>query len=168
MLSPATREANRRMARVSRKLSSIVGVPQIITMRGITGHRYGQFSRVDPLYRLKRIGRHSATGKKKQSKFIRALEYLSGGSQKRSVGIALIEGLWHKEHPYYRAVLPALTSQTAYFPLVTKSKGLYQSHTFSRIINLLLSAPYDADFEATSFKSSKRYAIASRRRCPAE
>lgn len=84
----------------------------------------------------------------KQNTLIRALEYLTGGSQKRSVGIALIEGLWHKKHPYYRAVLPALTNQAVYLLLVTKSKGPHQSQNFLRIMNLLLSAPYDADFEA--------------------
>ncbi len=84
----------------------------------------------------------------KQNTLIRALEYLTGGSQKRSVGIALIEGLWHKKHPYYRAILPALTNQAVYLLLVTKSKGPHQSQNFSRIMNLLLSAPYDAGFEA--------------------
>lgn len=84
----------------------------------------------------------------KQNTLIRALEYLTGGSQKRSVGIALIEGLWYKKHPYYRAILPALTNQAIYLLLVTKSKGPHQSHNFSRIMNLLLSVPYDPDFQA--------------------
>ncbi len=67
----------------------------------------------------------------KQNTLLRALEYLTGGSQKRSVGIALIEGLWYKKHPYYRAILPALTNQAVYLLLVTKSKGPHQSHEFA-------------------------------------
>lgn len=94
------------------------------------------------------VGAYERYRLEKQNTLIRALEYLTGGSQKRSVGIALIEGLWHKEHPYYRAILPALTNQAVYLLLVTKSKGPHQSQNFSRIMNLLLRVPYDPNFEA--------------------
>ena len=53
--------------------------------------------------------------RERQQTLIRALEYLTAGSQKRSVGIALIEGLWYRKHPYYRAIIPALTNQAVYF-----------------------------------------------------
>src|ERR1700722_1898265 len=72
---------------------------------------------------------------------IRALEYLTAGSQKRSVGIALIEGLWYRKHPYYRAIIPALTNQAVYLLLETDSKGRHQLHTWLRIMDLILRVP---------------------------
>ena len=76
--------------------------------------------------------------RERQQTLIRALEYLTGGSQKRSVGIALIEGLWYRKYPYYRAIIPALTNQAVYLLLETGSKGRHQLHTWLRIMDLIL------------------------------
>lgn len=79
---------------------------------------------------------------KTEETLLRALEHLTGGSQKRSVGIALIEGLWHKGEPYHRAVLPALVNQAVYLLLETKSgSGRHQFHSWSRIMDLILRVP---------------------------
>jgi hypothetical protein len=66
--------------------------------------------------------------REKQETLIHALEYLTGGSQNLSVGIALIEGLWYGGHPNHRAVIPALTNQAVYLLLQTTSKGRHQFH----------------------------------------
>jgi hypothetical protein len=79
--------------------------------------------------------------RERQQTLERALEYLTGGSQKRSVGVALIEGLWHRRHPYYRAIIPALTNQAVYLLLETESKGRHQLHTFMRIMDLIMRVP---------------------------
>ena len=79
--------------------------------------------------------------RERQQTLIRALEYLTGGSQKRSVGIALIEGLWYRKYPYYRAIIPALTNQAVYLLLETGSKGRHQLHTWLRIMDLILRVP---------------------------
>jgi len=79
--------------------------------------------------------------REREQTLIRALEYLTGGSQKRSVGIALIEGLWYRKHPYYRAIIPALTNQAVYLLLETDSKGRHQLHTWQRIMDLILRVP---------------------------
>jgi hypothetical protein len=79
--------------------------------------------------------------RERQQTLIHALEYLTGGSQKRSVGIALIEGLWYRGHPNHRAIVPALTNQAVYLLLETESKGRHQFHTWVRIMNLILRVP---------------------------
>jgi hypothetical protein len=79
--------------------------------------------------------------RQRQDTLIHALEYLTGGSQKRSVGIALIEGLWYKGHPNHRAIVPALTNQAVYLLLETESKGRHQFHSWVRIMNLILRVP---------------------------
>jgi hypothetical protein len=85
--------------------------------------------------------------RQRQETLIHALEYLTGGSQKRSVGIALIEGLWYKGHPNHRAIIPALTNQAVYLLLETESKGRHQFHSWVRIMNLILRVPPDPSFE---------------------
>jgi len=84
--------------------------------------------------------------RERQQTLIHALEYLTGGSQKRSVGIALIEGLWYKGHPNHRAIIPALTNQAVYLVLETDSKGRHQFHNFVRIMNLILRVPPEPFF----------------------
>ncbi|HTU51160.1 MAG TPA: hypothetical protein VMF56_11225, partial [Acidobacteriaceae bacterium] len=79
--------------------------------------------------------------RRRQETLIQALEYLTGGSQKRSVGLALIEGLWFKGHPNHRAIIPALTNQAVYLLLETESKGRHQFHSWLRIMNLILRVP---------------------------
>lgn len=82
----------------------------------------------------------------KEQNLLRALECLTGGAQKRSVGIATIEGLWHKAHPYHRAILPALTNQAIYLLLETESGGRHQFHNWLRIMDLILRPPVSPEF----------------------
>jgi len=73
---------------------------------------------------------------------LQALEYLTGGSQKRSVGIALIEGLWEKNYPYHRSLLPALINQSVYLLLETEKRDArHQMYNWLRIMDLILRAP---------------------------
>jgi hypothetical protein len=76
-----------------------------------------------------------------------ALEHLTGGSQKRSVGIALIEGLWYDGHPFDRAILPALVNQAVYLLFETRvGDSRHQIHNWLRIMELILSVPPERKF----------------------
>ncbi len=82
----------------------------------------------------------------KHEVLLQALEYLTGGSQKRSVGVALIEGLWEKGHPFYRVLLPALINQSVYLLLETESRdGRHQFHNWLRIMDLILRVPREPE-----------------------
>ena len=84
---------------------------------------------------------------RKRETMLNALEHLTGGSQKRSVGIALIEGLWFDGHPFDRAILPALVNQAVYLLLETRSGGRrHQIHNWFRIMNLILRVPPKREF----------------------
>lgn len=73
---------------------------------------------------------------------LQALDYLTGGSQKRSIGIALVEGLWERKSQYLRSLLPALINQAVYLLLSTKNgSGRHQFHNWLRIMELILRAP---------------------------
>jgi hypothetical protein len=83
----------------------------------------------------------------KRETMLNALEHLTGGSQKRSVGIALIEGLWCDGHPFDRAILPALVNQALYLLLETESGGgRHQVHNWLRIMNLIMRVPARKEF----------------------
>jgi hypothetical protein len=87
------------------------------------------------------------TGDRKRATMLNALEHLTGGSQKRSVGIALIEGMWYDSQPFARAILPALVSQAVYLLLETKSGN--QRHQFLnwvRIMRLILRVSPKAEY----------------------
>jgi hypothetical protein len=84
---------------------------------------------------------------RKRETMLKALEHLTGGSQKRSVGIALIEGLWYDGQPFDRAILPALVNQAVYLLFETRSGGRrHQIHNWLRIMNLILRVPPKREF----------------------
>jgi hypothetical protein len=84
---------------------------------------------------------------RKRETMLNALEHLTGGSQKRSVGIALIEGLWYDRRPFDRAILPALVNQALYLLFETRSGGRrHQIHNWIRIMNLILRVPPKREF----------------------
>ncbi|HSL85128.1 MAG TPA: hypothetical protein VLF66_20325 [Thermoanaerobaculia bacterium] len=67
-----------------------------------------------------------------------ALDYLAGGTQKRSVGIALIEGMWDGLGRYHDALIPALTNQAVYLLLHAKnSNSRHEMDNWLRIMRLL-------------------------------
>jgi hypothetical protein len=79
---------------------------------------------------------------RKRDTMLKALEYLTGGSQNRSVGVALIEGLWFQGHPFEEAIVPALVNQAVYLLLGTDSGARRdQIHSWKRIMRLILSVP---------------------------
>jgi hypothetical protein len=84
---------------------------------------------------------------RKRETMLNALEHLTGGAQKRSVGIALIEGLWYNGHPFHRAILPALVNQAVYLLFETERGARRdQIHSWIRIMKLILRVPPDKEF----------------------
>lgn len=72
--------------------------------------------------------------------FLNALSYLTGGSQKRSVGIAIIEGLWESSEKFRHELIPALTNQAIYLLLDSDERDRkHEVHTLLRIMGLLIN-----------------------------
>src|SRR6266404_6028404 len=84
---------------------------------------------------------------RKQELLLSGLGYLTGGSQKRSVGIAIIEGLWPSAVRFRRSLVPALTNQALYLLLESdEGDARHEFHNWLRIMNLLLSTNREDDF----------------------
>ncbi len=80
--------------------------------------------------------------KKKQNDdiLLRTVEFFTGGSQKRSVGISLIEGLIKKKKSYHEIVAPLLANQFVYLLLSSDSKSaIHEQRNLVRIFFLLKS-----------------------------
>ena len=56
-------------------------------------------------------------GAEKQKSLLIARDYLTGRTQRRRVGIAIIEGLWNTRPEYQRTLLLALINQAVYLLL---------------------------------------------------
>lgn len=72
--------------------------------------------------------------------FLKTVDYFSGGSQKRSVGISLIEGLIKKKKRYSEIIVPLLSNQFVYLLLSTDTKSAaHEERNLVRIFSLVES-----------------------------
>ena len=71
---------------------------------------------------------------------LKTVEYFTGGSQKRSVGISLIEGLIKEKKSYHDIVAPLLANQFVYLLLSSDSdSAIHEERNLVRIYFLLES-----------------------------
>ena len=69
---------------------------------------------------------------------LQAVDYFEGGTQKRSIGISLIEGLIKEKKDYSNVLIPLLTNQLVYLLLQgTNENRLHEERNLIRIFNLL-------------------------------
>lgn len=69
---------------------------------------------------------------------LKAIEHFTGGTQPRSVGISLIEGIIKKNNKYYDVIVPLLTNQFIYLLLQSDTKSpIHEVDNIKRIFNLL-------------------------------
>jgi hypothetical protein len=71
----------------------------------------------------------------------KTLDYFDGGSQRRSIGIALIEGLWVKNTRYHNVIVPLVANQIVYLLLSTESRDAHNERNLVRLIMILKSIP---------------------------
>lgn len=77
---------------------------------------------------------------KKDEILLKTIEYFTGGSQKRSVGISLIEGLIKEQKSYHDIVAPLLAYQFVYLLLSSDSDAaIHEERNLNRIYPLLQS-----------------------------
>ncbi|MBS0647225.1 MAG: hypothetical protein JSR97_11655 [Verrucomicrobia bacterium] len=78
---------------------------------------------------------------------LKTVEYFTGGSQKRSVGISLIEGLIKQKKKYHDIVAPLLANQFVYLLLSCDSESkVHEERNLVRIY-LVLKTILDSDKE---------------------
>ncbi len=69
---------------------------------------------------------------------LKATEYFTGGTQKRSIGISLIEGMIKSNKKYFDVVIPLLANQFVYLLLQSETKSpIHEERNLVRIFFLL-------------------------------
>ena len=76
---------------------------------------------------------------RKRELLLTAFSYFTGGSQKRSIGISIIEGLWTKKEKYSEFLVPLLSNQIVYVLLHSKQgNSRHEFHNYLRMIGLIM------------------------------
>jgi hypothetical protein len=69
------------------------------------------------------------------------LDYFVGGSQRRSIGIALIEGLWINKPRHHDVLVPLIANQIVYLLLSTESLDAHNERNLVRLIFIFKAIP---------------------------
>lgn len=73
---------------------------------------------------------------------LKTLRYFEGGTQKRNIGIGLVEGIWSKEEKHRPVIIPVLVNQFVYLLLQSNSKEvIHEERNLIRIAQLLMNDP---------------------------
>jgi hypothetical protein len=71
----------------------------------------------------------------------RTLDYFEGGSQRRSIGISLIEGLWVNKTRHHDVIVPLIANQIVYLLLSSKSVDAHEERNLVRLVMIFRSIP---------------------------
>jgi hypothetical protein len=71
----------------------------------------------------------------------KTLDYFDGGSQKRSIGISLVEGLWIHQPRFHSVLAPLIANQIVYLLLSTESRDPHNERNLVRMFMLFKSIP---------------------------
>ncbi len=78
---------------------------------------------------------------REEERLAKTLDYFDGGSQRRSIGIALVEGLWVKKPNSHDVIVPLVANQIVYLLLSTGSVDAHNERNLVRLFMILKSIP---------------------------
>lgn len=79
------------------------------------------------------------TSSRQEEHIIRALDYFTGHTQRRNVGIAIVEGYWHARPDLRGILIPLLANQAVYLLEGSKQReAIHEADNCRRIVELLL------------------------------
>ena len=87
------------------------------------------------------IGYSERRQAREEERLAQTLEYFGGGSQRRSIGIALIEGLWVNNPRHHDVIVPLVANQIVYLLLSTESVDAHNERNLIRLFMILKSIP---------------------------
>ena len=87
------------------------------------------------------IGYRERKQSREEERLGQTLDYFGGGSQKRSIGIALIEGLWVKNPRHHDVIVPPVANQIVYLLLSTESLDAHNERNLIRLFMIFKSIP---------------------------
>ena len=71
----------------------------------------------------------------------KTLAYFDGGSQRRSIGISLLEGIWIRKPASYPVIVPLIANQVVYLLHSTDSHDAHNERNLVRLVLLLEQIP---------------------------
>lgn len=104
---------------------------------------------------------------------LRALDYFTGQTQRRNVGIAIVEGYWHATPSLHGVLVPLLVNQAIYLLEQSREEDApHEADNCYRIVDLLLSgytssnldSYYKALLDAVMRRSAQKGAFGTGRR----
>jgi hypothetical protein len=87
------------------------------------------------------IGYLERRSAREEDQFAKTLDYFEGGSQRRSIGISMLEGMWLKKPRYHDVVVPIVANQIVYLLLSTDSHDAHNERNLVRLIMAFSSIP---------------------------
>lgn len=87
------------------------------------------------------LGYRERRQSREEERLAQTLEYFGGGSQRRSIGIALIEGLWVSNPRHHDVIVPLIANQVVYLLLSTESVDAHNERNLVRLFRILKSIP---------------------------
>ena len=87
--------------------------------------------------------------KRKDDKLLSAMSYLDGGTQKRNIGIGIIESLLEKDPKIRNQVIPTLVNQVVYLLLESPDwNKRSEFHNFLRLMSIIINEKhFDKKFD---------------------
>jgi hypothetical protein len=76
-----------------------------------------------------------------EDRLSKTLDYFDGGSQRRSIGISLIEGLWLNKPRYRDIIVPLISNQVVYLLLSSDSHDAHNERNLVRLVMILKKIP---------------------------
>jgi hypothetical protein len=85
---------------------------------------------------------------RKEEELFKALSWFEGHTQKRNIGIAIVEGLWAELPDYHKTLIPLLANQAIYLLGASETATPHERNNLERIMQLILRYPsLTADFD---------------------
>jgi hypothetical protein len=83
---------------------------------------------------------------RKEDQLFKALSWFEGKTQRRSIGVAVVEGLWQELPHYRKTLIPLLANQAIYLLAESDSATAHERNNLERIMQLVLGGSLRADF----------------------
>jgi hypothetical protein len=74
---------------------------------------------------------------REQDRLGKTLDYFDGGSQRRSIGISMLEGVWLNNRRYHSVLVPLVANQIVYLLLSTDSHDAHNERNLVRLVMIL-------------------------------
>jgi len=87
------------------------------------------------------IGYFERRAAREEERLAKTLDYFDGGSQRRSIGISMIEGVWLRNAKYHSVLVPVIANQIVYLLLSSDSHDAHNERNLVRLFMLFASIP---------------------------